>query len=136
MFIFGDVQEELQDPGSVVREGQLEVADCLQAALGHLIRNQMVNARDQHFLVVRAVENADVTSGWASGVRAPQKVMGLFPRRWRFERRHDTALWIDAAHHVSDCAVLTGRIDSLKYHEHRAGALGVEPFLQRIELSP
>ena len=55
---------------------------------------------------------------------APEVVMCLLGRRWRLEAVHVDTLGVEAAHHVLDRAVLTGRVDRLKDDQQRAVGLG------------
>ena len=84
---------------------------------------------DQHFFVVRAVEDAD-PAPLGQRLHAPPEevVVQLFGRRL-LERIDLAALRIDARHHVLDRAVLAGRVHGLKDHQQRPGIVGIEQLL-------
>ena len=84
---------------------------------------------DQHFFVIRAIEDADAAS-LRQGLHAtPQVVVVQFFRRRMFEAVHLAALRIDAGHHVLDGAVFAGRVHRLKDQQDRPTVGGVEQFL-------
>src|SRR5262245_21214434 len=86
---------------------------------------------DQALFVVRPIEDADAAAFREQPRRPPEKVViELFGRR-RLERVDLTALRIDAGHHVTDRAVLAGRVDALKDQQHAPLVLRVELLLER-----
>src|SRR5262249_20575537 len=126
LFFLGDVQEELEDQRAALREVTLESADALEALVPDVLRHQLarqalarqhlrMHPRNQHILVVRAVEDADAPALRQRLGDAPEKIMiELFGARL-LEGMDLAALRIDARHHVLDRAVLAGRIHRLKY---------------------
>src|SRR5271169_4618419 len=52
-----DMQKEFQDSGSTLEKLGLEVADAIVTCAPGRLVNQLVDSRDQHVLVVRAVED-------------------------------------------------------------------------------
>ena len=73
-----------------------------------------MHPNDQHFLVVRTIEDTDPTAFGKTAVRTPEKIMfQLFSTRL-FETENLAALRIDPGHDVPDGAVLTGRVHPLK----------------------
>ena len=77
-------------------------------------QQSVVDPHDQHILVVRTVENADIAAARHLCVVAPEKFVIQFLLAGMLERRHLAALGIDAAHHMLDGAVLARRIPRLE----------------------
>jgi len=63
-------------------------------------------------------------------MRAPQKVVIEFVRRWHFEAGDSDTLRIDAAKHLADRAVLAARIHRLKHDQDLVLVFGIKQFLQ------
>src|SRR5512146_1901320 len=84
----------------------------------------------QCFLVIRAVEDADLAAAGQAGCRAPKVVVIEFLLRWRLEGVHLYSLRIDAGHHVLDGAVLSGGVHRLENKQERPPVLGVEYVLE------
>ena len=65
-----------------------------QALVGDVLRAEQLgmHADDEHFLVVRAIEDADVTPAREHARGAPQKIVIELLRRRRLERVHLAAL--------------------------------------------
>ena len=68
-------------------EDALEVVDAVVARLPLLLGDEVVDADDEHVLVVRAVEHADLPAARLGLVDAPQEVVGQLLARGRLERR-------------------------------------------------
>ena len=82
-----------------------------------------MDADDQHFLVVRAVEDPDAPAlGEIAGVAPHEIVVELLGGR-HLEREHLAALRIDAGHHVLDRAVLAGGVHRLEDEQQRPRVL-------------
>ena len=92
-----------------------------------------MHPRDEHILVVRAVEDADVPLRRDLPMHPPEKVMRQFKRSGRLERRHPAALWVHARHHMLDRAVLAAGIHALENNEQRPARIGIESFLEPAE---
>jgi len=75
-----------------------------------------VHLRDQHLLVVGAVEDPDAAALGQAALAAPQEVVVEVLGRGRLEREHLYTLRVHARHHVLDRAVLPGRIHRLEDH--------------------
>ena len=84
---------------------------------------------NQHLLVVRAVEDADLTPRRNPGCVAPQEVVVELLRGGDFEAVHDDTLWVDATHHVADRAVLARGVECLQHDQEAVGVLGCESVL-------
>src|ERR1700675_1534087 len=89
-----------------------------------------MHAYDQNFLIVRTIEDADVTAARQDLAGTPQVVVIEFLRRWLLERVDLASLRIDAGHHVFDRAILPGRIHRLKNHQQAPSILRVKSVLQ------
>ena len=88
-----------------------------------------VHPHDEHFLVVRTVEDADAPAlGQVSDV-APHEVVVEFLRRRLLERGYLAPLRIDAGHDVFDRAVLAGRVHRLEDQQQGPAVLGVKHVL-------
>jgi hypothetical protein len=89
-----------------------------------------MNANDQRFFVVAAIEDADV-SAIRSALQATPKVIVIeIFGRGRLERVSLAALGIDAGHDVLDGAILAGGVHGLKNQQDGPFVLGVEHVLQ------
>ena len=83
----------------------------------------------QHFLVIRAVEDADPAAlGQGPGV-SPEEVVVELLGRGLLEAEDLAALGVDPRHDVLDRAVLAGGVHRLEDHQDRPGIGGVEPVL-------
>ncbi len=144
LFFLGEMKEEFADDDAVAREVALESVDVLVAllpdvlgdeAFGQFLRakKRRVDADDEDFLVVRAVEDTDFAALGDDFVVAPEIVVVQFFSARGFEGVHVATLWIDAGHDVLDGAVLSGGIHGLKDEEEGPAVLGVEFFLHVAE---
>src|SRR5215471_4774717 len=97
LLLLRDVEPELEDDRALLREVPLVVDDrsitCLPESLGRLRRESLrleklrMNAHDEDFLVVAAVEDRDVAASREVRRRPPEKIVRDFDRRGRLERR-------------------------------------------------
>jgi len=55
-----------------------------------------VHAHDEHFLVVRSIEDADAAPLWQADGRPPEIIVIILLIARALERTDATALWIDA----------------------------------------
>ncbi len=92
-----------------------------------------MDADDEDFFVVAAIENADAAALWNAFVSAPQVVVIELLVAGRFERKNLAALRIDAGHDVLDDAVLAGGVERLKNQKDGPAVLRVELFLEAAE---
>jgi hypothetical protein len=88
-----------------------------------------VHADDEHLLVVRAVEDADLAARRQALLIAAQVVLIELARGRDLEALDPDALRIDAAHHVADGAVLPRGIERLEHHDDAVRGLGGQPLL-------
>src|SRR5436190_15606562 len=89
-----------------------------------------MHADDQHFFVMRTIEDADLSAFRQIFLAAPKKIVIKLLRRWLLERHDLTTLRINAAHHVLDRPVFTGRVHRLKEHKQRVLILRIQDILQ------
>src|SRR6202167_4577033 len=95
-----------------------------------------MHPHDQHFLIIRAIEDADLTALGHHVVATPQKIMIQFFAGRRFERMNIATLRIHSGHDVLDGAVFAGRVHALKNQQQRPAILGVEFFLHLAGKTP
>ena len=84
-----------------------------------------MNPNGQHFLVIAAVENADFASRRQVPVGAPQEVMTQLQRCRFFECGDINACRIQPFEYFTDRAVLSRRIQGLKYQQNAVLLAGV-----------
>ena len=82
-----------------------------------------MHAHDEHLLVVRPVEDANLAAGRKLPGVTPEIVVIELLRRGDLEAVNADALWIDSAHHVTDRSVLAAGVERLQDHEHAVGVL-------------
>ena len=75
------------------------------------------------------VEDRDLAPRGQAARVPPQVVVIKLLGRRRLETRHMNTLRVDAAHHVSDRAVLAGRVDRLQHDQDAIGVLRGQPVL-------
>src|SRR5262249_4525353 len=135
-----EVQEELHDREAVLDEEALPVVDLAVPARPHVAvscrRRQLLaledlrmDADDENLLVVRAVEDRDLPACREALRVTPEKVVVDLLRGRLAEAVDDDALGIDAAHHVTDRAVLATGVERLKRHEEPVRVLCRESLL-------
>src|SRR5262249_52377012 len=119
-----------------------EVADVLEALLPDLLAEQLfrdplplqhfgMDPDNQHLLVVRAVEDADVPALRHLEVGPPKEIMVELERVRRLERMHLAALRIEPGHHMLDDAVLAGGVHGLEDDQNRPAVMRIELLLER-----
>ena len=84
----------------------------------------------QHLLIIRTIENADISPLGQAAVDAPQIIVVELLRGRLFEAVHLHPLGIEAAHHMLDRAVLPGRIHRLEDQQQGVPVLGIKAVLQ------
>ncbi len=82
LLVLGDVHHDLDDLGVVGDQPGLELVDRVVAALQLGLVGISADLVDQHVLVVRAVEDADVAGARQLLLDAPEEVVGASPPRW------------------------------------------------------
>src|SRR5262249_20570324 len=131
-----DVEEELADLHAIARQVALEGADVLVPLAPDVLGDELggkplaredfgVHSHDQHFLVVRTIEDADPAALREVLHAAPQEIVIEFFLRWSLERRDLASRRVDAGHHVLDGAVLARRVHGLKDQEYRPSILRI-----------
>ena len=146
LFFLGKMQEEFDDAGAIavkvvlqVDNGTIPVAPdrfvidkFRRQALG--LEKLGMNAKDQNFLVVGAIEDADPAPLGQLPRRIPQEVVVQLLGAGVLETEHLAALGIDARHHVLDGAVLAGRIHRLENQQQRVTVGRVQHVLLGAQL--
>ena len=126
---------------SCVDEALLKGVDLVITAGPDVLRDQIVDADDQHVLVVRAVEDHNFSPGRRGPVRPPQEIVGQFLGRGLAERRHPATLGVHRPQDVADRPVLSARVHCLQADQQRLASLRIEqrlefpePFLELCDL--
>jgi hypothetical protein len=125
------MEEEFQDMGPVMGQKLLEMADALVAVLPGLSVDQLVDAGDEDILIVRAVEEGDLSLERHMGVDPPEEVVSQLLRGRLLEADHPGALGVEHAEHVIDRPVLAPGVERLQDDEDRVLLLRIE---QRLHL--
>ena len=113
------MQKELQDGRAALMNERLECVDLLEPLSHHVIRYPPMDVGNQHVLVIRAVEDADLALGRRFLMHAPEEIMPQFLQRGSFEGHDFAALRTHTGHHILDRPVLAADIHSLQHDEHR-----------------
>jgi len=93
-----------------------------------------MHSNHQHFLIIRAIEYADLSAFREPARRAPEKVMFQFGGAGLFETGYLATLRIDPGHDVPDSAILAGGVHPLKNQQQRITVGCVVKLLQRTQL--
>ena len=117
----------------LVDEPLLERVDLVVAAGPDRLRDQVVDADDEHVLVVGAVENGHFSLGRRGPVNPPQEVVCQFLGGRLLEPHHTTALGIHRTQEVVNRPVLARRVHPLQADQEGAPSVGIEQFLQRSQ---
>ena len=104
----------------------LERVDGVVAALPDRLRHELLDAHDEHVLVVRAVEDADLAALRQHLVDAPEEVVRELGRVRRPEARDAHAHRVEHPKAVLDGAVLACGVHALQNDEDRARVAGGE----------
>ena len=146
LFLLRQVQEEFDDDGAVAAEVFLQIHDGTASSLpecpvaDQLARNSLIaqdfgmNADNQHFLVIGAVEDTDPSARGQTARRAPEEIMTQFFGARLLETVDFAALRVDAGQDVADRAVLSGGVHCLKNQEHRIAVERIEEALQSAQI--
>ena len=94
------------------------------ALLPDLLRGELLDAHDEHVLVVRAVEDADLAALREHVVDAPEEVVRELGRARGLEAGDAHAHRVEAAERVLDGAVLARGVHALQHDEQCAPVLG------------
>src|SRR5262245_11172169 len=84
-----------------------------------------MNTHDEGFLIVRPIENADVSALGEAYRATPEKVVIELLIARSLERVHLAALRVDAGHDVLDGTVFARRVHRLKDNQYGPLVLGV-----------
>ena len=115
LLLLRDVEEELEDRRLVLDMQQLlEAVDQVVTSPPDRLWNELVDAHDQHVLVVGAIEHGHFALARRVRMDAPEEVMVALRGRRLLEARDLHALRIHGADHVPAGAVLAGPVDALQ----------------------
>ena len=103
-----DVQEHLDDADAPFDQAALEAVDGRIATAPHRSRHEVMNADDEHVLVLRSIEDADDAWPWQRCADTPEEVVRQLFASWRPKRLDRHALRVDEPHRVLDGAALPG----------------------------
>jgi DNA-directed RNA polymerase specialized sigma24 family protein len=92
-----------------------------------------MDAGDQHFLVVGAVEDTDLAALGQVAGGAPQKIMRQFGRAGMLEAEDLAALRVHPRHDMADHAILARRVHRLEDHQQGIFVRGIEALLQFVQ---
>src|SRR5665213_2448836 len=140
----GDMQEEFHDARAVAVKVLLQIDDRAIALLPYPVMGGQLrrtfggqklgmDAQDQHLLVVRPVEYADLAALGQRAGGAPKEVVLQFLPGRMLEAEYLAALRVDTRHDVADDAVFAGRVHRLENKEHSIPVGGVVHLLQRAQ---
>ncbi len=145
LFALREVEEDLDDPGSIAVEMLLQINDGTIPLLpnGPLIdqlvrkalaaKNFRVHPNDEDFLIVGSIEDADSPPFRQMASGAPEKIVLQFLGTRLFETEDFAALRVNAGHYVPDGAILARRVHPLKHQQQGIAAGGVVEVLQRTQ---
>ena len=146
LFLLREVEEELDDAGSVAVEVSLQIHDgTIPVVPNHLIgvrrvrdpfaaENLGMHADDKHLLVVGSVEDPDPPAFRQIAGGAPEKIVLQFGGAGMFKAEYLAALWVNPRHHMLDGTIFSGRVHRLKDQQDGIAVGCVEKFLQRAQL--
>jgi hypothetical protein len=140
LLLLGDVQEQLDNPETVVGEVALPVIDLPVAPAPHIaplrrlrqllaIEVLRVHPHHKHLLVMGTIEDTDLPPRGETLRIAPKEIVVKLLRRRHLEAMHPDTLRIHPTHHVTDRPVLASRIQRLQDHQHPPRILSRKPSL-------
>src|SRR5712692_6997374 len=130
LLLIGDMKADLDELDALVRDLPLEAVDELVTTLDDIERGEIVDPHDQHVLVMRAVEDADVSREGQAAPDAPEEAVPLLRGGRLLEGRDLDRLRVQVDDDVRDGAVLTARVHALKHQQQRLLALCVQLVLE------
>src|SRR5271163_508807 len=117
LLLGADVEKEFDDARTVGAEHLLKVVDQIVAFRPHGFRDQLVHARDQDVLVVRSVENHDVSLAWRVLMDPPEEIVSGLKDRRLLEAKDEGSLRIHSIEYVAHDAILAAGIERLQDHQ-------------------
>ena len=93
-----------------------------------------MDADDEYFFVVRAIEDADAAALGKASRGAPEEIMFQFFGAGLLEAGNFASLRVDPGHDVPDRAVLTGSVHALEDQQKRMAVGCVVKLLQCAEI--
>jgi hypothetical protein len=145
LFFLRQMEKELDDARSVSVEMFLQAHDRVipltpqRTVVTRLVRDAFraqdlrMHSRDQHFLIVRSIEDADPPPFGEVAGGPPEKIVPQFDGSRMFEAEYVATLRIDARHHVLDDAVLPRRVHRLEDQQKGITIGCVKKLLQRAQ---
>jgi len=142
LFVFRKVEEKLNNPRSIAIKVSLQIHDGAITVLPEsflaeqLLRqplaaeNRWMNPNDQHFLVIRTIEDPDPSAFRKTARGTPEKIMLQFFSARLFEAENLAAFWIYSGHNVPDGAILAGRVHPLENQKQSIAVRRVVKLLQ------
>jgi hypothetical protein len=112
--------------GIGVNERALEGVDLLVPPRPDRLGDQLVDADDEHVLVVGAVEDRHFPPSGSLLVNPPEEIVSQLLGGRLLEADHAAPLRVHGAEDVVDRAVLAPRVQPLQADEKRETAVGVE----------
>src|SRR5262249_43502024 len=88
-----------------------------------------MHPHDEYLLIMRAVEDPDLTPRRSLPGVAPEVVVTELSGRRHLEAVHRDTLRVDAAHHIPDRPVLAARVQRLEDHQYPVLLLRGKPLL-------
>ena len=134
MLIFADVEVELENDSGRIRQQSLESVDVLITRAPDLLWHEFMDSHHQHILIMRAVEDFDVSCRGCLGVYAPEEIVGEFFFRRDFKRSYRAALRVQRTRHLADRTIFPAGIASLQDDEYALPPHRVKKFLQFTQL--
>src|SRR5581483_6947490 len=131
-----EVEEELEDGRPLLDEHALPIVDLAVAALALALRDEVVDADDDHVLVVAPVEDRDLALRGDALVDAPEVVVVELDLGRLLEGRDVDPHGVHALEDVAYDAVFPGGVHALEDDEELVLVLGEEELLELLELAP
>src|SRR3954447_3248148 len=132
-----DVQVALDDPRAALGELALEAVDGVVAAGPRALVGELADAHREHVLVVRAVEDTELTGARELLPDPPQEVVAQLLRRRAPEARGVHAGRVARPDDMADGAALAGGVEPLQHQQQAPrpplAPLGAELLLERRE---
>src|SRR5437867_12068794 len=146
LLVLGNVEEKFNDARSVaikmvfqIHDGTIPippdglfVEQFFRQPLA--VENLGMDSNDQHFFVVRTIEDANATALRQETSGAPQKIVFQLLHARMLKTMDLAALRIDAGHHMLDGAVFAGGIHALENNQHSIAVRRIKKILQRAHL--
>ena len=146
LFLFGEVEKYLDDPGSIAMQMPLQIDDRAITPVpdGFLVaqffrqslaaKQLRMHANYQYILVIGTIEDADPPAFGKAAVCTPEEIVVQFLSAWLLETENLASLRIDARHNVPDGPILAGPIHPLKDQKQSVLMRRIMKLLQGTQL--